>query len=236
MTKKNSTTTEPAEAVEVEAPEVETAEAKPRISRLERARMQLAAAEAKEQERKAKRVASLQIGRKMALDAIAAGEAKLEKVDADLIELIGEEEWARLYGDQPEPLRTWPAFLEHEGKVYKFTTERAFERALDNDVPAALYGSDVIGDVTTQIEAIFDEDQDPTLHTWPKFLKHEGKVYKFVSQKAYAQAAEHEDPAVFGEDVTGDITDDTVVEGIFDEDPIETVEIVAEFNDVDVRV
>lgn len=160
MTTKKSTTTAPVETVEVEAP------AKPRISRVERARMQLAAAEAKAEERKAKRVDSLQIGRKMALDAIAAAEAKLEKVDTELIELLGEEIWAGLYGDKPEDSRTWPAYLEHEDKVYKFTTETAFERAIDNDVPAAVYGRDiVVADDTKDedLDGIFDEDPIETV-------------------------------------------------------------------------
>lgn len=200
MTTKKNSTTKPAETVEVEAPvtEVKT-EAKPRISRLERARMALEAAEAKESERRTKKLEAVLARRAATMAVLSSNHDKLAGVDNELEELIGHDAFVELalpgpvcdqwtdensyftlsngrmetvahvkkfyelhhglLADATPPV--WPAYLEHEGKVHKFMTEEAFQQALENNVPPALYGRDVTGDIT---------DDTPIESTWVESL------------------------------------------------------------------
>lgn len=196
MTTKKNSTTKPAETVEVEAPAEVVTEAKPRISRLERARMALEAAEAQAAERRKKKLEAVLARRAATMAVLRSNHDKLAGVDNELEELIGHDAFVELalpgpvcdqwtdensyftlsngrmetvahvknfyelqHGLVERPTNTYPMYLEHEDEVHLFSTAKAFELAVDQDLPAAVYGRDVTGDVTedTQLAGVWGD-------------------------------------------------------------------------------
>ena len=173
--KKRVSITEPAETVEVEAPaEVEPFEAdatpKPRISRVERARMALAAAEAKDAQRRAKRVTTWLARRAATMAVLSNNHDRLASVDNKLIQLVGHDAYVALALPGPvcdrwadentyitlasgrivtlAELKSFydtehdkPVIVEYAGHTYSYPTKDAFAQAVDNDEEEALYGS-----------------------------------------------------------------------------------------------
>ena len=166
--KKNGTATEPVETAEVEAKQ------KPRISRVERARVALATAEAKDAERRQKKVETLLARRAATMAVLSNNHDKLAGIDNRLIQLVGHDAYHAL--GLPGPVcDSWtdensytslasgrmvtlaelksfydtehdkPVVLEYGGITYSYPTKDAFAQAVHNGEPEALYGAGVTG-------------------------------------------------------------------------------------------
>lgn len=192
-TKKNSkATTEEVVTTEVKS------EAKPRISRLERARMALEAAEAKAAESRAKKLETVLARRAATMAVLASNHDKLAGVDNELVQLIGDEAYAELA--LPGPVcDLWTEdnsyFLLSNGRMETVAHVRRFYELN--------HGA-----------------SDATPPQWPAYLEYEDRVHKFVTPLAFEQAIENNvAPALYGKDVTGVITGDSPIEQVWVESP-----------------
>lgn len=172
---KHVSTTEPVKTVEVEAPaEVEPIEAdatpKVRISRVERARMALAAAEAKDAQRRGKKVTTWLARRAATMAVLSNNHDKLASVDNELIQLVGHDAYVALALPGPvcdrwtdensyitlasgrivtlAALKSFydnehdkPVIVEYAGHTYSYPTKDAFAQAVSDNEEEALYGS-----------------------------------------------------------------------------------------------
>lgn len=206
MTTKKSNT-KPVETVEVEAPVTEVQPAtKPRLTGIERARLALEAAEAREAERRAKKLEAVLARRAATMAVVRSNHDKLAGVDNELEELIGHDAFVELA--LPGPV------------CDQWTDENSYFTLSNGRM-----------ETVAHVKRYYELQHglvDATTATWPAYLEHEGKTYMFKTPTALEQAVRKDVPAaLYGKDVTSDVGPGTDIEDIYDEDPFETVEIVS---------
>ncbi|PUB32522.1 hypothetical protein C8K30_1011048 [Promicromonospora sp. AC04] len=177
MTSKTIVTTAPEGAVEAPA------RRKPRISRVERARRALEVAEAKESERRAVKAQAALARRVATMAMLSKNHDKLASIDNELVQLVGHDaylafdlpgpvcdrwtdessytilasgrmvtlaELKSFYDEEHDK----PVLVEYAGSIYSYPTKDAYEKAVQDGEPEAIYGAEVAaenaaGTVTT---------------------------------------------------------------------------------------